>query len=357
MTVRKTTIRKNDFGEWVVRLWVDGVHQKDADYFTDDKQDAIMTAKFMEQRPASSIRPEEIESVEKVESLQIEASKGGSYPFGSRKEISELVKRMESSLEQAQKYGEEILARANSTKKYAKRYEVFFGEGGIFLPLLETEILPSIGQLIEDPDSGVAGLQRAFESDVGYGDNDPLPDEQEESLQIEEGDRRSDKPLKVHADLADKYYETIKAMEELQQQASAITAIISEKGKQAGALERELILAAQEYKDNVFRTQKVLITIEKIPPHKAQIPKWKDAINGLLDRLGAVSADMRKKGEAFVEACKGEIPGRTELRYKGLGESWASFTKILSWFKGWLKGVDDELDALQTEAGALATNA
>ena len=40
----KTTIKRNVYGEWVVRLFVDGEHQKKADYFASDKEDATETA-------------------------------------------------------------------------------------------------------------------------------------------------------------------------------------------------------------------------------------------------------------------------------------------------------------------------
>jgi hypothetical protein len=43
----KTTIKKNDWGEWVVRLFIDGKHQKAADYFTNDREDATITATAM----------------------------------------------------------------------------------------------------------------------------------------------------------------------------------------------------------------------------------------------------------------------------------------------------------------------
>lgn len=44
----KTTIKKDsDTGEFVVKLFKDGKHQKDADYFTSDKADAQATAKAM----------------------------------------------------------------------------------------------------------------------------------------------------------------------------------------------------------------------------------------------------------------------------------------------------------------------
>ena len=43
----KTTIKKNDWSEWVVRLFIDGKHQKAADYFTNDREDATITAAAM----------------------------------------------------------------------------------------------------------------------------------------------------------------------------------------------------------------------------------------------------------------------------------------------------------------------
>ena len=47
-TAIKTTIKKNTSdGEYVVKLWIDGVHQPKANYFTDDKEDARETAKDM----------------------------------------------------------------------------------------------------------------------------------------------------------------------------------------------------------------------------------------------------------------------------------------------------------------------
>lgn len=47
MNTTKITWDK-EFGEYRVRLFVDGVYQAGADYFTDDKQDAESTAKHME---------------------------------------------------------------------------------------------------------------------------------------------------------------------------------------------------------------------------------------------------------------------------------------------------------------------
>jgi hypothetical protein len=44
----KTTIRKNNLGEYVVRLHVGGVWQKESNYYTNDKQDAADTARKME---------------------------------------------------------------------------------------------------------------------------------------------------------------------------------------------------------------------------------------------------------------------------------------------------------------------
>jgi len=43
----KTTIKRNAYGEWVVRLYLDGERQVGADYFTDDREDAVETADRM----------------------------------------------------------------------------------------------------------------------------------------------------------------------------------------------------------------------------------------------------------------------------------------------------------------------
>ena len=48
MMNRKTVIsRRNEFGEYRVRLYVDGKAVPEADYFTDDKVDAEETAVAM----------------------------------------------------------------------------------------------------------------------------------------------------------------------------------------------------------------------------------------------------------------------------------------------------------------------
>ena len=36
----------NDYGEYVTRFYVNGKHMDASDYFTDDKQDAIDTARY-----------------------------------------------------------------------------------------------------------------------------------------------------------------------------------------------------------------------------------------------------------------------------------------------------------------------
>lgn len=41
---------KNEFGEYRVRLFIDGRKYPPADYFTNDKSDAVETAKVMLQR-------------------------------------------------------------------------------------------------------------------------------------------------------------------------------------------------------------------------------------------------------------------------------------------------------------------
>lgn len=41
----KAVVRaKNEYGEFTVEFFVGGVHKPEADYFTDDRQDAIITA-------------------------------------------------------------------------------------------------------------------------------------------------------------------------------------------------------------------------------------------------------------------------------------------------------------------------
>ena len=49
---RKVSIYRNaEYDEWVVKFYVDGVYQKDADYFT-DKVDAYMTANNWVNKPS-----------------------------------------------------------------------------------------------------------------------------------------------------------------------------------------------------------------------------------------------------------------------------------------------------------------
>jgi hypothetical protein len=44
-TGRKIAIYRNaEYSEWVVRFYLDGVHQTEADYHSDDSQDAYDTA-------------------------------------------------------------------------------------------------------------------------------------------------------------------------------------------------------------------------------------------------------------------------------------------------------------------------
>lgn len=47
----RTTVRKNrETGEWVVRLHVNGKHDPRANYFTDCKEDAYLSAEDMVKR-------------------------------------------------------------------------------------------------------------------------------------------------------------------------------------------------------------------------------------------------------------------------------------------------------------------
>ena len=42
--IRADVTGPNSFGDYKARFFVDGIHQKDADYYTDDKSDATGTA-------------------------------------------------------------------------------------------------------------------------------------------------------------------------------------------------------------------------------------------------------------------------------------------------------------------------
>ncbi len=49
-----TRIKKND-GEYQVKLFIDGKHYPKADYFTDDKEDAVCTAKLMVEQAKAKV--------------------------------------------------------------------------------------------------------------------------------------------------------------------------------------------------------------------------------------------------------------------------------------------------------------
>ena len=51
----KTTVRKSE-GEYVVRLFLDGTHQPDANYYTDDLDDANITAGVMELKARNTVK-------------------------------------------------------------------------------------------------------------------------------------------------------------------------------------------------------------------------------------------------------------------------------------------------------------
>ena len=40
-------IRKNDYGEYVVKVFVNGIYDESMTYYTNDKEDAIMTRQAM----------------------------------------------------------------------------------------------------------------------------------------------------------------------------------------------------------------------------------------------------------------------------------------------------------------------
>lgn len=60
----KATVKKNQFGEWVCRFWINGIHRKELDYFTDCKIDAHGSVEFICDQLASQMQPAPIESHE-----------------------------------------------------------------------------------------------------------------------------------------------------------------------------------------------------------------------------------------------------------------------------------------------------
>lgn len=166
--------------------------------------------------------------------------------------------------------------------------------------------------------------------------------------------RRSDRPLKGHAETAQKFLEVRKAIDEVEQQAAALRAIMAEKEGVAGNLASELMKYAEEYEDRTFRTKDILLLLQDIPSHKAKVPQWRKVIDHLLDKLGSVSKDMRQEGEDFIETAKSEIPGRTELMYQELeasvmGEAWVILRKLLDKAKGASAKISNKLANIEKE--------
>ena len=171
--------------------------------------------------------------------------------------------------------------------------------------------------------------------------------------------RRSDRPIQAHADLADKFLECRKAIDQLNQQAAAVRAIISEKERVAGTMAGDLMRYAEEYAERMYRTKKILIKLEDIAPHRAQVPQYKKVIDHLLQKLESVSANMRKEAEEFINAAHSEVPGRTELLYKELeskaimGEAWAAFKRILARLQIKADKSSEEISFLESELAAM----
>jgi len=191
------------------------------------------------------------------------------------------------------------------------------------------------------------------------------PSDWDESLQIPpradlvevDKQRRSSRPLKGHAEVAQKFLEVRRAIDEIDQQAAALRAIIGEKERVAGNLAGEPMKYAEEYEDRTFKTKEILLTLQDIPPHTAKVPQWRKVIDHLLDKLGSVSADMRAEAEEFIESAKSEIPGRTELMYQELessvmGEAWTVVRKLLDKAKAVGRKTKDKLSEIENETKA-----
>ena len=67
MNVTTKTTYNRDYNEYRVRLFVDGVYQAGADYYTDDKEDAKNTATSMEQTGKESDKASPVAYLEQIE--------------------------------------------------------------------------------------------------------------------------------------------------------------------------------------------------------------------------------------------------------------------------------------------------
>jgi hypothetical protein len=199
----------------------------------------------------------------------------------------------------------------------------------------------------------------------------PEPAKEVESLQIavrkfevvEAEPRRGDKPLKTHAELADRFLEVRKAIDDLSQQANAVKAIIAQKEQVSSQMAQDLLRYAEEYKDRQFKTKLILVQLEDILPHKAAVPEWKKVINFMLGKLESISQDLKKEAEAFIDGAKREIPGTTELRYKELesvtssvAESWIIFRKVFDKIKEWAGLSRSKINELQDQVSELISS-
>ena len=66
MNTTKITQDK-ETGEYRVRLFIDGVYQSGTDYYTDDKEDCIITAKHMEKTGVESDKNNHVSMIEDIE--------------------------------------------------------------------------------------------------------------------------------------------------------------------------------------------------------------------------------------------------------------------------------------------------
>lgn len=122
--------------------------------------------------------------------------------------------------------------------------------------------------------------------------------------------RRSDKPLKAHADVVDKYAEVLAMQEKLQEQSLAIQAIVKEKGNMADALAAEIEKFAAEYENQTIRTKKIVAKLEEIPAAKSKSVSWKKYIDWSLGKFQTISAELHKEAQDFLEATKQMIPSK-----------------------------------------------
>jgi len=91
--------KDSDTGEFIVKFYVDGVYQKDADYFTDDREDALGTAKseIKRWRPATdtAVTEADVEGVDNPRDIEKEQPPEPKLDWVSKFDLGEIKEAMQ----------------------------------------------------------------------------------------------------------------------------------------------------------------------------------------------------------------------------------------------------------------------